>query len=183
MATAELETERLRLRPFRPDDLADLQRYAVRPEFYRYLPIPAQTPESVRAFLEMELAQARRGGRYVFAIQLKPAGPVIGSVRVEMRNPANDSGDIGYALDRDHQGRGYATEAVACVLDFGFGFLRLHRIWATADVENTASWRLMARLGMRREGHLRQDTRLRGAWRDSYLYAILADEWRAATPP
>jgi RimJ/RimL family protein N-acetyltransferase len=56
--------------------------------------------------------------------------------------------------------------------------LALHRIWATYDVDNHASARVLEKLGMRREGHLRQSTRRKGEWRDSYLYAVLQPEWR-----
>jgi RimJ/RimL family protein N-acetyltransferase len=184
MAIATLETARLRLRPYRAADLDDLQRYATRPAFYRFLPIPAQTPATVRAFLAAQLAwQAEANvGSYSFAIELKATGAAIGGVRIDLRIPAHDAGDFGYALDAEHQGRGYATEAVARVVDFGFQTLRMHRLWATPDVENERSCRLLERLGLRREGLLRAEMNLRGQWRDTYLYAILAEEWRACPP-
>jgi RimJ/RimL family protein N-acetyltransferase len=180
VALARLETERLLLRPHRAGDLADMQRYATRPEFYRFLPIPAQTPETVREFLERELSEALRlrVGRYVFAIEAKTTGAVAGGVRLELQPTGHDGADIGYALDAERQGRGYAAEAVRRVLDHGFGVLRLHRIWATPDVGNVRSWRLLERLGLRREGLMRQEMLVRGAWRDTYLYAVLAEEWR-----
>ena len=65
------------------------------------------------------------------------------------------------------------TEALKSVLTMGFDHLELHRIWATADVENARSWRLMERVGMTREGLLREDKLVRGQWRDSYMYSML----------
>ena len=65
------------------------------------------------------------------------------------------------------------TEAVQRIVQAGFEELDLHRVWATADIANSASWRLLDRVGMQREGHLRQHKRVRGEWRDSYLYSIL----------
>ena len=85
---------------------------------------------------------------------------------------------MGYALDSDYLGRGYMTEALKRVLTMGFDDLELHRIWATADVENARSWRLMERVGMVREGLLREDKLVRGRWRDSYMYSILASDPR-----
>ena len=58
------------------------------------------------------------------------------------------------------------------------GPLSLHRIWATCDVDNRASARILEKVGMRREGHLRHSVRRKGEWRDSYLYAILEPEWQ-----
>ena len=175
----ELETDHLLLRPFRATDLPHLQRYATRPEFYEFLSLPEQTPETVAAFLEHRLKsqEQHHTGRFAFAIELKPVKRVIGSVRIEISDATNKQGDLGFALDPDHQRRGYMTEAVARVLAFGFGQLSLHRVFATADVENHRSWRLMERLGMIREGLLRQDKLVRGQWRDSFLYAILSEEF------
>ena len=63
------------------------------------------------------------------------------------------------------------------MVDHGFVTLKLHRVWASCVTDNEPSWRLMERLRMRREGVLVQNTRLRDRWVDSYLYAILEDEW------
>ncbi len=175
-----LLTDRLLLRPFKATDLPDIQRYAVRPEFYRYLPISEQTPDSVAAFLEDRLEAQQRGetDRFAFAIEPKELRFVVGSIRIEVRDRANRHGDLGIALDSDYQGRGYMTEALKRVLTMGFDHLELNRIWATADVENTRSRRLMERVGMVREGRLREDKLVRGRWRDSYLYSILASDPR-----
>ncbi len=91
-------------------------------------------------------------------------------------SPENRTADMGYGLNSDFYGRGYATEAARAVLDFGFNDLGLHRIWATVDVNNDASRRVLERIGMKREGILRKDKLVRGRWRASYLYAILEDE-------
>jgi len=174
----ELETSRLRLRPYRATDLPHIQRYAVRPAFYRYLPIPAQTPETVAAFVSERLEQQQRPDdrSYNFVLEPKDLMVAVGAVRLGIQNDANRDADLGFALDSDYQGRGYMTEAVRRVIRMGFDQLGLRRIWATADVRNERSWRLMERVGMTREGHLREDKLLRGEWRDSYLYAILATD-------
>lgn len=175
----ELETSRLLLRPFKETDLPHMQRYAVRREFYEFLPIPEQTPETVAQFLQHCLEQQSEPGnsRYIFAIEPKDNETIAGSIRIEIRDEGNKQGDVGYGLDRDHQGKGYMTEALAAILAFGFNDLALRRIWATADTQNERSWRLLERIGMVREGLMRQDTLIRGQWRDSYLYAILATEF------
>ena len=161
-------------------DLPDIQRYAVRPEFYRYLPIPKQTPDTVAQFLEGRLNDLERGvdTRIILAIEPKELQHVVGSVRIEILDTTNQTGDLGFALDPDYQRQGYMTEAVRCVLDHGFNHLSLHRVWAIADIENRPSWRLMERVGMQREGHLRENIMMRDEWRDSYLYSKLASDQR-----
>jgi RimJ/RimL family protein N-acetyltransferase len=120
---------------------------------------------------------------YHLAIVLKAAERLIGGCRIEIRSAAHGSGDVGYVLDRQHWGHGYMTEATRALVGFGFGRLALHRIWAACDVDNHASARVLEKLGMRREGHLRQSRRQQGEWRDSYLYAILEPDWRERSRP
>jgi len=174
-----LRTQRLVLRPLRRDDLEHLQRYGVRPEFYRYLYIPRQTPEIVAAYLKQQLAEDARHDkqRWVFAVEPHEVAHLVGTVRMTILSREQQAADIGYFMDSDYYGRGYATEAARALLDFGFRELKLHRISATADVENQASWRVLERIGMKREGLLRKDKFIRGEWRDFYLYAILEEDF------
>ena len=89
--------------------------------------------------------------------------------------------EIGWVISSGHQGRGYATEAARALMDFAFNKLRCHRVVATCQPENAASWRVMERLGMRREAHFRQALHQKnGMWWDEYFYALLADEYRQA---
>jgi RimJ/RimL family protein N-acetyltransferase len=86
--------------------------------------------------------------------------------------------ELGWVLAPQHAGNGYATEAVEAALRLCFVDLRLRRVFADCFAENTASWRLMERVGMRRETHNVRDALHRdGTWRDGYGYAILAEEW------
>ncbi len=89
--------------------------------------------------------------------------------------------DLGWALHPEHTGRGLATEALEAVLRICFDDLVLRRVTADCFAANERSWRLMERIGMRREIHSVRDSLHRsGAWLDGYGYALLADEWRAA---
>lgn len=91
--------------------------------------------------------------------------------------------ELGWVLDPAYAGRGLATEAVAALLRICFEDLRLRRVVAHCFADNDASWRLMERLGMRREMHTRAESlhRSRG-WLDGMSYGLLAEEWRAAQP-
>ena len=90
----------------------------------------------------------------------------------------SEEGEIWYLVHPRYWGRGLATAAAAGLLHLGFGELGLHRIWACCLPENPASARVLEKLGMRREGFRKQNLKIHGEWKDSYLYAILADEWR-----
>ncbi len=87
--------------------------------------------------------------------------------------------ELGWVLDPEHTGHGYATEAVRGLLRLCFDDLGLRRVTAVCFADNEASWRLMERVGMRRELHTVRDSLHRsGEWLDGLGYALLADEWR-----
>jgi len=174
-----LQTRRLLLRPFREADLDDIHAYASVPEVSRFMEWGPNTPEDSRAFLDRALAQQSDWPRRHVGLAIERDGRVIGSIRLDLQGEKGPEADLGYTLARDQWRQGVATEAAAAMLDAAFATLGLHRVWATCDVENVGSFGVMEKLGMRREGHFRQDKLVRGAWRDSFLYAILAEEWAA----
>jgi ribosomal-protein-alanine N-acetyltransferase len=173
-----LETERLVLREFVHGDLAAVHCYASDPEVVRYMswgPNTEQdTRDAVRRWLEQRAEKARRN--FTLAIVLRDGGQLIGACSIRVSDPEGGSAHIGYCLNREYWGRGYATEAARALVKFGFEQLGLHRIFAKCDTQNLASARVLENAGMLREGHLRQDRMLRGEWRDSYLYAVLEQE-------
>jgi RimJ/RimL family protein N-acetyltransferase len=122
---------------------------------------------------------------FQLAIVLKETARLIGSCGIRQRPQVQygisspSEADIGYELDSAHWDHGYATEAVERLLAFGFDELGLHRVWAFCLVENTASWRVMERAGLRREGLLRDNVWLRGRRWDTAVYGVLEGEWRA----
>ena len=92
-----------------------------------------------------------------------------------------DQAELGWALHPEESGKGYATEAVRAVLQVCFEDLGLRRVTASCFAANTASYRLMERVGMRREAHtVRSDLHPSGSWMDGYGYALLAEEWRSS---
>ena len=175
-----LETERLILRDFRLEDTEAVHAYGSDPEVTRYMPWGPNSPEDTAAFMAQVLEQQATWPRLdlSLAIELKAEARVVGSIALHLRDIPNTAVEMGYVLRRDLWGQGIVSEAAAAMIDLGFR-LGLHRIAATCDVRNTGSYRVMEKLGMRREGCFRQDRRLRGAWRDTYLYAVLAEDWGA----
>lgn len=174
-----LETTRLRLRHFTDSDLVPFMAYRNDPEVARYQSWEGISEPEARAFLQEEKeAQPDVPGQWFqIAIELKETGMLVGDCALKIEEHDERQAEIGYTLARAYQGRGIASEAVSCVLEYVFVTLELHRVIAITDCENGASVALLERLGLRREGHFRQNVWFKGKWGDEYLYAMLQEEW------
>ena len=188
MAT-ELLAERLLLREFCESDWRAVHAMLIDPAVTQYTPAGTSSEqESREATRYLVNDRSNDPPRHSFAITLRPLSGRSGKANAEataigicfLALPPDKprQGDLGYLLDRRYWGRGYATEAARAVLRYGFQELNLHRIYATCRPANVASWHVMEKLGMRREGHLVQHRWMKGRWQDSYLYAILDHEWQ-----
>jgi RimJ/RimL family protein N-acetyltransferase len=186
-AFTQIESERLILRRFKYSDLAAFMAYRNDPEVARYQTWDSCDEQEAMAFVrEMESARPGVPGEWFqLAIESREMGALVGdcALRVDEHEPYR--AEIGFTLAREHQGKGFASEAVSYLLDYAFDALGLHRVVAIADCRNASSAALLERLGMRREGHFLEDVWFKGGWADEYLYAILKDEWlrkRNVTP-
>jgi len=175
---SRLESEQLILRRFVDSDLAPFLAYRNDPKVARYQAWESCTVREATAMIEelKSLQPGIPGEWFQFAIELKETGALIGDCAIKVEQDGRQA-EIGYTLAREHQGKGYALEAVSCLLDYAFGDLGLHRIVAITDQENQPSFTLLERLGMRREGCFVQNAWFKGRWASEYLYAVLADEW------
>lgn len=173
-----METKRLIIRPFVAEDAEDLYAYLSREKVVRYEPYPPFTQEQAT-----EEAARRAGDQNFHAVVLKETGCVIGNLYF---SPGDfDAWELGYVFHDECWGKGYATEACRALLTEAFSKGKVRRVIAMCNPENTASWQLMERLGMCREGHLRQNIWFRRdengqpIWQDTYEYAILREEFVA----
>jgi RimJ/RimL family protein N-acetyltransferase len=175
----EFQTPRLHIREFAPGDEAAVHVYASDREVVRFMVWGPNTPQQTAEFLARKLAP-HPDPRWEFelAIVLKAEQKLVGGVGLRIKNAANREGDIGYVLGRRYWNRGIVTEAARAMLEFGFGELGLHRIYATCDAENRGSARVMEKLGMKYEGLMRQKVFEKGRWRDTLLYATLETDPR-----
>lgn len=140
---------------------------------------PAESPDGPARRILEAIAQASEEPRrnYEFGVEEREGGLLIGNCRLSPTG-RNAEASMGYVYRRDRWGRGYGTEVVIALLDFGFGQLGLHRISASAHVDNVASWRVMEKAGMRRDGRLRDGLQMSSGWADVLLYAILEGDPR-----
>jgi RimJ/RimL family protein N-acetyltransferase len=174
-----LTTKRLILRRCRDADLSTFCRYRSDPEVARYqdwteFPVEA----GVRFFEEQAMLHPEMEGTWFqMMIENAETGELVGDCGMKTMGDDPRQVVIGFTLARAHHRKGYATEAIARLLDYIFTDLCKHRVTAIADTRNVPSVRLMERLGMRREGHFLQNNWFKGSWADEYLYALLEEEW------
>lgn len=169
-----IETERLILRRFLASDWSSMHAYLSDPEVVRFEPYAPFTEAASRYE-----AIARAGNHAFWAVCLKEGGRLIGNVYLDTRE--ENARELGYVFLREIWGNGYATEAAKAMLEKAFRE-GAHRVYAMCNPENTASWKLLERLHMRREAHFVQNTVFHKeipAWQDTYVYAILREEWEA----
>ena len=184
----ELETERLRLREFVPEDWRAVLAYTQKPGYDDHY--EAQTRDEAYArdfvgwFVGWQDATPRR--RYQMAVTLKTSGQLIGSCglrigaieeHIDSVTPVREA-VLGYELDPSHWRQGYATEAANGLLRWGFETLELHRAWSYHVAENERSAAVLRRLGFTQEGRLRENDWQRGAWHDTVVYGLLRSEWQ-----
>jgi RimJ/RimL family protein N-acetyltransferase len=174
-----LEARRLRLRRFTDKDLTAFMAYRNDPEVARYQSWASIDEPEARAFIDAQkvVLPGTPGRWFQMAIELKETGALIGDCALKINADDPRQAEIGFTLARQHQGRGFATEAVSRVITYAFQTFALHRVLAVTDAENVRSAALLERIGMRREGHFLKNVWFKGRWGDEYLFAILEDEW------
>ncbi len=172
-----LRTERLTLRPLVVGDLDDHFRMFADPEVVRYLYDSPMDRGEAAAQLERRLHfQLPAEGEWL-NLAVEADGVFVGETGVSLTSRVHDQCEVGYVFDPRYQGRGYATEATARMIDVAFDKLGAHRVTAQLDARNDASARVLERLGLRREALLRENEFVKGEWTDEIVYAVLADEW------
>jgi RimJ/RimL family protein N-acetyltransferase len=180
-----IKTERLRLRTLELSDLDDLYAYYSREDVSLYLYSKALSKEEVENALKKKTTNIHlqeKGDKLALAVVLSKENKVIGDISLMFTKPEHKGAEIGYIFNPQYQGHGYAIEAAKILLQIGFGYYQFHRIIARCDARNVASYKVMERLGMRREGHFIQNEFVKGEWTDELEYAILREEWQNNNP-
>jgi RimJ/RimL family protein N-acetyltransferase len=183
-----VRTERLSLRPATWNDLAPTWEFRRRDDVAQWL---TRAPATISEYRPLFLDRTSLAKSLVIELD----GHVIGDLMLAVEDAWGQAevaeegrgaqADLGWVLHPDHGGRGYGTEAVRELLRIAFKDLGVRRVTANCFTDNVPSWRLMERVGMRRETHAVQDALHRsGQWMDSYVYALLDHEYiRTAIQP
>lgn len=173
-----LETERLLIRDLTLDDKQAVFNYRSDAEANKFQSWIPETLEDVEQFIERNNKEFNQPESwYQVLITEKDSKAVIGDIGIHFFGSENLQAELGITLNKDFQGRGYASEALKGVINFLFGDLKKHRIMASVDPENIDSLKLMERIGFRKEGHFVKSLFWKNNWTDDVIYALLREEW------
>lgn len=170
---SQLESERLLLRPVSLADAEDMFEYTSDEETTRFLYEQHTDIDRTKKLIANYFMKEPIGK---YALVLKDSNKFIGAIEFRVHD-YNNSGELGYTLNRQYWGNGYMTEAGHVILDLAFNTLGLDRVYAEHDVRNPASGNVLKRLGMTYEGTLRQNQMIKGVLADSAHYSILKEEF------
>ncbi|MFJ7257910.1 GNAT family N-acetyltransferase [Streptomyces sp. NPDC098085] len=166
-------------------DLADwraVHSWASLAQVCRFQAWGPNTEEQTCAFVASAVEAWSHTPQRRFAYVARVDGDAVGMGELHVRSRGQRQGEITYAVHPEVWGQGVGTAIGKELLARGFGDLDLHRIHATCDQRNLGSARVLGKLGMTREGRHRHTLLIRDGWRDSEMFSILEDEWRAVTP-
>ncbi|MDB5871228.1 MAG: family acetyltransferase [Ramlibacter sp.] len=179
-----IETGRLTLRLVSEADLPELLEINGDDETTRYLPYASwRGMADAQEWFDRALNRHAAGEAGQFVIVLRETGRVVGSCLLFHFDEPSRRAEIGYVLGRQHWGAGYMLEAGKALVDFAFGPAGLRRLEAEIDPRNTASSRLLERLGFVKEGLLRERWDNKGEVSDSGLYGLLRGDWQPSRAP
>jgi RimJ/RimL family protein N-acetyltransferase len=180
----QLHTPRLLMREFVAEDWPAVLAYQNDPLYLRFYHLTEQTEAGAKSFVNMFLDQQAELPRRKFqlALVLQKTGALIGNCGIRINDPEQGEANIGYEISSAYWGQGLVTEAARTIVAFGFEHLNLHRIHSWCVAQNIGSWRVMEKIGMTREGRLREREFIKGQWHDHLVYAILREEWQLQKP-
>ena len=174
-----IETPRLVLRPFRHADAPDLFAMYSDPQVFRHIPVGDwKHLDEAHQRIARDVNMMAEGTYVRLAVERREDARVVGEVLLFNFAPESRRAEIGYALARNAWGCGYVAEALPPLVDFGFRDLDLNRIEAIIDPRNTASAKVLQRLGFRHEGTLREHWVVRGETTDSGIWGLLRAQWK-----
>jgi RimJ/RimL family protein N-acetyltransferase len=149
-------------------------------EVARYLYAEPLSPDETRGLLAQKMAAAswtREGDWLTVAAVERASGDTIGDVSLRWVSERDRTAEVGFIFDPRHQGKGFATEAARTLVDWAFTSAGCHRVIGRSEARNTASARVLEKLGMRLEGHFVENEWVKGEWQSELLYSILEREW------
>ncbi len=175
----KLITERLELRPVTMDDKASIFAYRSDAETNKYQGWIPKNHKDVEEFIgKVSSIPDQPDSWFQLVIIEKKTKKLIGDLGIHFLDSDNKQVEIGCTLNKDYHGKGYATEVLKKVIDYLFNDLNKHRIITSIDPSNSASIRLVERLGFRKEAHFIKSLYLNGKWVDDMVFALLEKEWK-----
>lgn len=178
MSEFNIKTKRLILRNYNTEDWERVHIYGSVPEFSQYELWGPNTIDDTKKFVMDMVSQAKQVDRYKYdlAICLIENSLLIGGCGIRRESQSSCIANLGWAINPEYQGKGFATEAAQSLIEFGLNKLQLEVIYATCDTRNIPSLKVMEKLGMTRVGNLKGDKILKGHLRDTFRYELKKKE-------
>jgi RimJ/RimL family protein N-acetyltransferase len=168
-----IKTKELLIRKFEFKDWQDVYEYTSDSNVMRYIPEGVFTEEDAKEFVNKNMGDNAEK----FPVLIMDGNILIGHI-VFYKYFGEHTYEIGWVFNPKYHNKGYASEAAQAILKFGFEKMKLHRIIATCQPQNIPSYRVMEKIGMRREGYFKKCIPKGNEWWDEYYYAILEEEWK-----
>ena len=169
-----LETERLILRRVLPSDVKEMFELRSNPETMKYIPRPLVTNyDEALAHIKMMEDKIETNEGINWAITLKGDDKMLGVIGHYRIKPEHYRAEVGYMILPEYHGKGITTEAVQCVVDYGFNTMPLHSIEGVIDPENEASQRVLQKCGFVKEAHFKENEFYDGKFIDAVVYSKL----------
>lgn len=172
----KIRTERLLIRNFEWDDWQEVYHYTSQSSVMKYMPEGLLSKEETQNCMKQNMGKSAEK----FPVILVNTNTLIGHVEF-FKYFGNHTYEIGWVFNPKYHNKGYASEAAFAMLKYGFEELQLHRVVATCQPENVSSYRVMEKIGMRREGYFKKCIPHEDEWWDEYAYAILREEWKGSS--
>jgi RimJ/RimL family protein N-acetyltransferase len=179
--TLPIFTRHTIIRKFDPKDASDILEFSLAADFWlaRNISWEPSMDSIVEYYEQMKDIYPDSYAKWLdLVIELKEINKIVGSVGIGFLKEDKRQAMVGCLLSCEYQGQGIASEALMAIISFGFRNMGFHRVYARTGKLNRASWKLMERVGMRREAHFRKSHTVINDWDDEYVYAILAEEWK-----
>ena len=175
-----LKSKRLHIRELTSADIDNVHELHSLPETDEFntlgIPENIQTTENILTeWLILQKQEPRIS--YVFSIDKTENNNFVGLIAINLGKTNYETAEVWFKIHKDHWRKGYTTEALTRLLDFGFNDLKLHRIEAGCAVENIASIKTLEKVGFTREGMKRKKLPIRGEWKDNFFYGILEEDY------
>lgn len=172
----QIETSRLIIRDLITKDWMDVHIYASDPKVTEYMIWGPNNEDETKSYVNQQIEKQQEIERtdFEFAVILKDTKQLIGGCGIYIKE---FNAEIGYCFNPDYWGSGYASEASKALLRLAFEKFKVHRVYATCRPGNIGSAKVLGKIGMKQEGHLREDLWTKGKFHDSCLFSILETEY------
>ena len=171
---SNLVSERLTLDLMTKDDWPHFKYLQTNPQLMTFIR-PILPEPQLREMFEQRTAPILWAEQrwFAFIIRDLETSTFVGSIAFKINSTTNACAEVGYLADHGFQGKGYMTESLNCVIRFLFNELNVKKVTAQCATENIASWKVMEKVGMQREGELIANQFLNGVWHNSYCYGLI----------